>query len=161
MIPLPFLTGPKFWLKVGGIAAVVAVLGFGVAKYNYHHDRSVRLDAVEAQAKRDRQAYTDTLAAYETRQKAANAVLQTLEDANAKLRAAAIADGPAPKLRVCKQSPVPASPPKDGGTPGSDGPAERSDVPRETELDTGTIYQLMDEADQLAARLRACQSLLK
>ena len=131
------------WIKVG-IAAVVALLVVwgGLTVRGWHRD-SLALEGV-------RQEMADLRAS----QEASQAASKGLQDELQTLRAAR---KPSPVIRVCRD---PDNLPKAGT--GRDGPAAGAgELPAETGLDTGPIYDLADEADELAARLRACQSLLK
>jgi hypothetical protein len=65
---------------------------------------------------------------------------------------------PAPAVRLCKPAkPVPPTGAgRDGTAPGA------GELPQEAGPDIGAdLYGLADEADELAARLRACQALLQ
>ncbi len=139
---IPF-GGPLFWLKAGGIAALVAVLAFAGIRITGWHRDSLALGAV-------RQEMAQLKAAQEASHKASEGLQHELQE----LRSAR---KPAPSVRLCKQ---PQSVPE-GGT-GRDGSTLDGDLPPEVGENIGPdLYGLADEADELAARLRACQSLVR
>jgi hypothetical protein len=134
---------PLAYIKLGIAAAVLIALGwFAVIVHGWRSD-SQALGSV-------RQEMADLRAA----QEASQAASKGLQDELQTLRAAR---KPAPVIRVCRD---PDKLPQAGT--GRDDPAPGAgELPPETGLDTGPIYDLADEADELAARLRACQALLK
>ena len=130
-------------LKIAAVVLIVAVLALVAYKVNGWRQDALELGVV-------RQELADTIAAQERSHKAS----EGLQDELQTLRAAR---KPAGSIRVCKPAnglPKGGSG-RDGGTPGA------GELPTETRLDTQPIYDLADEADELSARLRACQSLLK
>jgi hypothetical protein len=150
---IPFLTGPKFWLKVGGIAAVVAVLGFGVAKYNYHHARSVRLGEVEQQMV----ALKASQAASHKASEGYQNELKTIRDrpvSNAPVR---LCVKPRPTVPATGSGPS-ATVPAPGVVSGADG--------TDSEVRGGpnigpALRSLARRADEVAAQGRSTQSLHK
>lgn len=139
------ISGPLFWLKVGGIAVVAIIIGWVGLTVNGWRQDSTKLVAV-------RQELSDVKAAQAASHKASEDLqgeLQTLRDAARK---------PSPVVRMCKPAkPVPeAGTERDGAAPGT------GELPQEAGPDIGKdLYDLADDADELAARLRACQALLR
>jgi hypothetical protein len=128
------------------LAVFAVLLGFlAFFAYKVHSWRS---DALQLGAVRQE------MESLKASQEASHAASRNLQDELTKLRTAR---KPAPVIRVCKPAKqVPgAGAGRNGATTGA------GELPQEAGLDTGPIYQLADEADELAARLRACQALLK
>jgi hypothetical protein len=126
------------------IAAIVTALliAGGLVVHGWRSD-SLKLGAV-------RQELADVKAAQEASHKAS----EGLQDELTKLRSAR---KPSPTLRLCRSAkPVPQA-----GTGRNDPATGAGELPAETRFDTQPLYDLADEADELAARLRACQALLK
>jgi hypothetical protein len=138
------ITGPIFWLKCGAILAVFAVLSFAAYKVNSWRQDALQLGAV-------RQEMVELKAAQAASQKASQGLQDELQNLRNTRK-------PAPPVRLCK----PAKPVPEAGT-GRDGSAPGAgELPQEAGRDIGgDLYGLADEADELAARLRACQDLLK
>ena len=135
---------PTTYIKSGIAAVVLVLIGYiGVIVHKWHQD-SLRVKAVETELQ-------SLKAAQEASQKAS----QGLQDELTKLRAAR---KPSPVVRMCKPADkLPkAGAGRDGATPGA------GEFPQAAGRDIGPdLYGLADEADELAARLRACQALLK
>jgi hypothetical protein len=138
------MLNPIETIKLIAAALVTAALiACGVIVHGWHRDAQAlegvrtELAAVKAQQ--------------EASQKASEGYQRELQD----LRTAR---KPSPVVRVCRE-PVPAAGSgggRDGATPGS------GELPQTAGPDIGPdLYGLADEADELAARLRACQALLK
>jgi hypothetical protein len=132
------------YIKMG-----IAVLILGIAAGLAYKVNSWRQDALELGAVR--QEMVELKAAQEASHKASEGYQNELKD----LRAAR---KPSRDVRLCKPAkPVPeAGAGRDGSTPGA------GELPQEAGRDIGgDLYGLADEADELAARLRACQALLR
>jgi hypothetical protein len=138
------MINPFGYLRIAAIVAVVSALSFAAYKVNSWRQDALQLGAV-------RQEMVELKAA----QEASQAASQGLQDELQNLRNTR---KPAPVVRMCKPAkPVPeAGAGRDGSTPGA------GELPQEAGRDIGgDLYGLADEADELAARLRACQDLLK
>lgn len=134
---------PLAYVRLGIALVVLIALGWLAFIVNDWRLDSRRVEAVETE-----------LADLKAAQEASHKASQGLQDELTKLRAAR---KPAPVLRVCrdpKKLPE-AGAGRDDSTPGA------GDVPQASGFDTQPLYDLADEADELAARLRACQALLK
>jgi hypothetical protein len=132
------------WIKAGLAAAVLVALGFLAWTVHGWHRDAQQLEAV----RRDMAALQ---AAQAASQKASEGLQNELEELRSSRK-------PAPPVRVCK----PAKPVPQAGA-GRDDPATGAgELPKEAGPDIGAdLYGLADDADELAARLRACQALLK
>jgi hypothetical protein len=138
------LTGPLFWLKVGAVVAVFAVLSFAAYKVNSWRQDALELGAV-------RQEMVELKASQEASHKASEGLQNELETLRATRK-------PSPVVRMCK----PAKPVPEAGAGHNDSTPGAGELPQEAGRDIGgDLYGLADEADELAARLRACQALLK
>jgi len=139
-----FLTPYLLYIKLG-----IAVLVLGICAVFAYKVHSWHADALQLESVRQ------DMAALVASQKASQAASQGLQNELQTLRNAR---KPAPSVRVCRNpNPVPQSGSgRDGPTPGA------GSVPQEAGPDIGSdLYGLADDADELAARLRACQALLK
>jgi hypothetical protein len=135
---------PIAYIKLGLAAVVLIALGWIAFIVNGWRLDSRRVEQVETEL-------SDLKAAQESSQKAS----QGLQDELTKLRNSR---KPSPVVRVCRDADkLPkAGAGRDGSTPGA------GELPQAAGPDIGTdLYALADEADELAARLRACQALLK
>ena len=131
------------YIRLAVFAILAAFLAFFAYKVNSWRSDALQLGVVRQE-----------MESLKASQEASHAASKGLQDEITKLRAAR---KPAPTLRVCRDpKPVPKA-----GAGRDDSPTGAGELPAETGLDTGPIYDLADEADELAARLRACQSLLK
>jgi hypothetical protein len=132
------------YLKLGIAVLVLGICAALAYKVHGWHRDALQLGAVRAEM-------ADLKAAQEASHKASEGLQNELET----LRTAR---KPSPVVRMCKPAkPVPqAGTGRDGSTPGA------GELPQEVGPDIGPdLYGLADEADELAARLRACQALLK
>jgi type II secretory pathway pseudopilin PulG len=134
---------PSLYIKMG-----IAVLVLGIAAGLAYKVNSWRQDALELGAVRQE------MAALKAAQAASQKASQGLQDELQNLRNTR---KPAPAIRLCK----PAKPVPEAGTGRDDSAPGTGELPQEAGPDIGTdLYGLADEADELAARLRACQALL-
>lgn len=132
---------PLAYIRLAAFALLAGFLAFFAYKVHSWRQDSLALSGV-------RQEMSDLIAAQEASHKAS----QDLSDELQKLRTAR---KPAPVIRMCK----PAKQVPNSGA-GSDGPPPGAgELPQASGFDTQPLYDLADEADELAARLRACQSL--
>ncbi len=134
---------PLAYIKLGIAAAVLIAIGWLALIVNGWRQDSLRVEEVETEL-------STLKAAQEASQKAS----QGLQDELTKLRSAR---KPAPVIRLCRNpDKLPqAQPGRNDSTPGA------GELPKEDGFDTQPLYDLADEADELAARLRACQALLR
>jgi hypothetical protein len=135
---------PLLYIKMG-----IAVLVLGICAAFAYKVNSWRQDALELGAVR--QEMVELKAAQEASHKASEGLQNELQNLRNTRK-------PSPVVRMCKPAkPVPqARAGRDGSTPGA------GELPQEAGPDIGTdLYGLADEADELAARLRACQALLQ
>jgi hypothetical protein len=138
------MISPLLYIKLG-----IAVLVLGIAAGVVYKVNSWRQDALELGAVR--QEMVELKAAQAASQEASQGLQDELQNLRNTRK-------PAPVVRMCKPAkPVPeAGAGRDGSTPGA------GELPQEAGRDIGgDLYGLADEADELAARLRACQDLLK
>jgi hypothetical protein len=138
------MINPFGYLRIAAIVAVVAALSFAAYKVNSWRQDALELGAV-------RQEMVELKAAQAASQEASQGLQDELQNLRNTRK-------PAPVVRMCKPAkPVPeAGAGRDGSTPGA------GELPQEAGRDIGgDLYGLADEADELAARLRACQELLK
>jgi hypothetical protein len=138
------MISPLLYIKLG-----IAVLVLGICAAFAYKVNSWRQDALELGAVR--QEMVELKAAQAASQEASQGLQDELQNLRNTRK-------PAPVVRMCKPAkPVPeAGAGRDGSTPGA------GELPQEAGRDIGgDLYGLADEADELAARLRACQELLK
>jgi hypothetical protein len=135
---------PLAYLRLGAYAAIAIVIG--LCLWRVHAWREGYLEV--GQVRQEMEALKASQAASQAASKGLQDELQTLRDTRKS----------APSVRVCKPAkPVPeAGAGRDGAAPGA------GELPQTPGPDIGSdLYGLADEADELAARLRACQALLK
>jgi hypothetical protein len=135
---------PLAYIKLGISALAVLLLVWGGLIVRGWHQDSLRVKAVETE-----------LQSLKSAQEASQKASQGLQDELTKLRNSR---KPAPAVRLCRgtQQVPQAGAGRDGATPGA------GELPQAAGRDIGPdLYGLADEADELAARLRACQALLK
>ncbi len=134
---------PLAYIKLGLAAVVLIALGWVAFIVNGWRLDSRRVEQVETEL-------SSLKAAQEASQKAS----EGLQDELTKLRNSR---KPAPVLRLCRDpNKLPkAQPGHNDSTPGT------GELPKEDGFNSQPLYDLADEADELAARLRACQALLK
>ena len=134
---------PLTYIRLGIAAFVILLLVSGGLVVRGWHQDSLALDGARQE-----------LQSLKASQEASHAASKGLQDEIEKLRTAR---KPAPVIRLhrCPDKVPGAGAGRDGSTTGA------GELPQEAGLDTGPIYDLADEADELAARLRACQALLK
>jgi hypothetical protein len=132
------------YIRIGIFAVVLCLIVYlGLVVRGWRQD-SLALDGVRQE-----------MAALIASQAASQAASKGLQDEIQNLRAAR---KPAPSVRLCRTAkPVPkAGAGRDGAATGA------GELPQEAGSDIGPdLYGLADEADELAARLRACQALLR
>lgn len=145
-----------YW-RIGLAALVLLVLGWVGFVVNGWHKDSLALSAAEARTEQIQREAAQTIATLKAAQEAAQKASQGLQDELQKLRHAR---KPAPVVRLCKPAPVPSPGEGRGGRDGA-GPGT-GELPATPGRDIGgDLYGLADDADEVAARLRACQALLK
>jgi hypothetical protein len=135
---------PLLYIKMG-----IAVLVLGICAAFAYKVHGWRQDALQLGAVR--QEMVALKAAQAASQKASEGLQDELQNLRNTRK-------PAPAVRLCK--PAKPLPPtgagRDGTAPGA------GELPQEAGPDIGAdLYGLADEADELAARLRACQALLQ
>ena len=132
------------YIRLAVFAILAGFLAFFAYKVHSWRSDALQLGAV-------RQEMESLKAAQEASHKASMELQDELQDLRTSRK-------PAPVVRMCKPAKqVPsAGAGRDGSTPGA------GELPQEAGPDIGTdLYALADDADELAARLRACQALLK
>ena len=156
---------PSFQLI--GIVAAIAFAAGGTAAWRITSWQAQAREAaaVKLAAKVERAAQQNVITTLREQITAANAASLGYQNELTKLRGARDAAGPVPVVRLCKPAGaavagVPAASPAPGG---SDGPAPAAGVvPQTPGPDIGPeLYSAADDADELAARLRALQDWVK
>jgi len=151
---------PLACLKLGAGAAILALLIWAGLAVNGWRNDSLALANAEARTAEIAQQARDAMATLAEAHKDALDASQGLQNELQTLR-----DNrkPAPVVRLCREPRVPTGPAKGAGAPGRDGSGPAAgELPQTLGPDIGgDLYGLADDADEVAARLRACQALLK
>lgn len=149
---------PLAYLRLGGYALLaVALIACGLTVRSWHQ-KALRVDAAEARIEQIAREAKGAMAALAEAHRKALDASRGYQDELRTLRANR---GKSRVVRLCND--VPANPPEDGGAGRRDGASPGAgELPQAAGPDIGPdLYGLADDADEVAARLRACQALLR